>query len=178
MMWVLSALAVLIVAGGFFIWSQSASAAKMLAVGHTAPSFSLPNQDGVLVDSASLSDSWWVIYFYPKDDTPGCTKEACAFRDYLEDLQAMSVRILGVSFDDVASHKAFAEKYHLNFDLLADPEGEVIDAYGARSRLMPGFASRVSYLVDAVGVIRKVYPSVTPAEHAAEIIDDVKALRD
>jgi len=177
MTWILAAIALLALAGGFFIWSQSASAAKMLEAGNQAPAFALPNQDGKVVDSASLAGSWWVIYFYPKDDTPGCTKEACAFRDHLDDLQAMGVRIFGVSFDDVASHKAFAEKYHLTFDLLADPEGKVIDAYGARS-VMPGFASRVSYLVDDVGIICKVYPSVSPSEHAAEIISDVKALRD
>ncbi|MDX8412432.1 MAG: peroxiredoxin [Mariprofundaceae bacterium] len=177
MTWILVAVAVLVLAGGLFIWSQSASAERMLEAGSQAPSFSLPNQDGSVVDSATLAGGWWVIYFYPKDDTPGCTKEACAFRDQLDELQAMEVRILGVSFDDVASHKAFAEKYHLTFDLLADPDGKVIDAYGARS-VMPGFASRVSYLVDGEGIIRKVYPAVSPSEHAAEIINDVRALRD
>lgn len=176
MMWMGGVLLLAIVAAGLLIWSQSARAGRMLAEGSLAPAFQLPNQDGQVVDSASLAGGWWVVYFYPKDDTPGCTKEACAFRDHLEDLQAMGVRILGISFDDVASHKAFAEKYHLNFDLLADPDGKAIDAFGARSAI-PGYASRISYLVDGAGVIRKVYPSVTPAEHAADIITDVNRLR-
>lgn len=158
---------------GFVMRSQ---AADLLPEGTPAPSFSLPNQDGRMVHSRDLSGGWWVLYFYPKDDTPGCTKEACTFRDRLGDLSSLGVRILGVSFDDVPSHKAFAEKYHLNFDLLSDPKGQVVAAYRARSAL-PGVARRVSYLVDGEGVIRKAYPDVTPSEHAEEIIADVKVLR-
>ncbi len=171
------AVALLVLGGGIFFYAQHAKAEGMLHAGDTAPGFSLPNQQGETVSSAALAGSWWVIYFYPKDDTPGCTTEACTFRDHLSDLQSMGVRIFGVSFDDVASHRAFADKYHLTFDLLADPKGEVIRAYGARA-IVPGFANRVSYLVDDQGVIRKVYPSVTPSAHAGEIIRDVKALRD
>jgi len=148
----------------------------LLPVGTAAPAFELYNQRGEIVRSSELTGSWRVIYFYPKDDTPGCTKEACAFRDRLDELQAMDVRIYGVSYDDVASHRAFAEKHHLNFDLLADPEGTVIAAYGAKS-MLPGFARRISYLVDERGVIRKVYPDVSPDTHAAEIMHDVRILR-
>ncbi|MDH4229933.1 MAG: redoxin domain-containing protein [Nitrospirota bacterium] len=148
----------------------------LLPEGSLAPAFSLPNQDGVTVDSSELAGDWWLIYFYPKDDTPGCTKEACAFRDHLDRLTTMQVRIFGVSYDDVASHRAFADKYGLKFDLLADPKGRVIADWGARSAI-PRVARRVSFLVDGSGTIRKVYPNVAPAEHALEIIADVIALR-
>jgi len=175
MIWVGFAIVILVLGGLFIIWRSSVSD-NMLIEGVPAPAFALLNQSGETIDSKSLTGSWYVIYFYPKDGTPGCTKEACSFRDHLHELQVMGMRILGVSFDDVASHKAFAEKYHLSFDLLADPEGTVIRAYGAASAI-PGFARRVSYLVDDAGVIRQTYPNVTPSEHAAGIIRDVKALQ-
>ncbi len=175
MIWVWIAVVILLLGGLLLIWC--ANTGSMLAVGAPAPAFSLPNQNGEVISSSALQGHWYVIYFYLKDDTPGCTKEACSFRDRLHELQAMDVRILGVSFDSVASHWAFAEKYHLSFDLLADPEGRVIRAYGATSPV-PGFARRVSYLVDDAGVIRKAYPDVTPSAHAGEIIEDVRALRE
>jgi len=174
MIWVWTSVAILLLGGLWLFWR--AGHAPLLATGSPAPAFVLPNQYGKMVDAVSLRGRWLVIYFYPKDDTPGCTKEACGFRDHLDRLQAMGVRILGISFDSVASHRAFTEKYHLTFDLLADPDGETIHAYGAASPV-PGFARRVSYLVDADGIIRKAYPDVTPAVHAAEIIRDVQALR-
>ena len=176
MMWVWLAVTVLLLGGSVFLW-RIYSDGELLAVGTPAPVFALPNQNGTVIDTSTLLGHWHVIYFYPKDDTPGCTKEACAFRDRLHELQAMDVRILGVSFDNVASHRAFAEKYRLTFDLLADPEGKVIRAYGATSPV-PGFARRVSYLVDDTGIIRKAYPDVTPSSHAGEIIGDVRSLRE
>ncbi len=174
MIWVWIAVVILLLGGLLLIWRANAD--SMLAAGTPAPAFSLPNQNGEVINSSTLQGHWYVIYFYPKDDTPGCTKEACGFRDRLYELQAMDVRILGVSFDSVDSHRAFAEKYRLNFDLLANPEGRVIRAYGATSPV-PGFARRVSYLVDDTGVIRKTYPDVTPSAHAGDIIRDVKAMR-
>lgn len=173
-LWLAVACVALVVAA-LVLWNGRARAADLLAEGAVAPGFALPNQDGELVDSTTLAGKWFVLYFYPKDDTPGCTKEACAFRDRLGELRGLGVRVLGVSFDDVPSHKAFAEKYHLTFDLLSDPQGEVVGRYRAKS-ILPGVARRVSYLVDDRGVIRKVYPDVSPTEHAGEIIADVKAL--
>lgn len=176
MIWIWVAVAVLVIGGGAYLLLGSGKAGELLPVGTAAPAFTLPNQHGEAVSSAELAGSWRVIYFYPRDDTPGCTKEACTFRDRLDELQAMGVQIYGVSYDDVASHKAFAEKYHLNFDLLADPSGTVIAAYGATS-VLPGFARRISYLADEKGVIRKVYPDVTPGTHATEIMHDVRTIR-
>jgi len=176
MIWIWIAAAVLVIGGGAYLLLGPAKAGELLPVGTAAPAFALPNQHGEAVSSTELASSWWVIYFYPKDDTPGCTKEACTFRDRLGELQAIDVRIVGISYDDVASHKAFAKKYHLNFDLLADPSGTVIAAYGATS-ILPGFARRISYLVDEKGVIRKVYPDVTPGIHATEIMHDVRTIR-
>jgi len=167
---------IILLAALVLFWASRAGAADLLTEGSKAPAFVLPNQDGVPVSSESLSGGWYVLYFYPKDDTPGCTKEACTFRDRLGALQALNVRVLGISFDSVASHRAFADKHGLSVDLLADPKGEVIGLYRAKS-LLPGFARRVSYLVDGEGVIRRVYPNVSPAQHAGEIIDHVTALR-
>jgi peroxiredoxin Q/BCP len=148
---------------------------RLLAEGTPAPPFALPDQRGRVVDSGSLAGSWWLLYFYPKDQTPGCTREACALRDRWGDLSALGVRVLGVSRDTVAAHRAFAERHELPFDLLADPDGAVVAAYGAAS-LIPGVARRVSYLVDPGGVVRKVYAHVAPAGHAAQVLADLKAL--
>jgi peroxiredoxin Q/BCP len=143
--------------------------------GSPAPAFSLPDQDGRAVSTADLKGGWWVLWFYPKDQTPGCTREACGFRDRAGDLAALGVRVVGVSRDGVAAHRAFADRHGLAFDLLADPRGTVVAAYGARSWL-PGVARRVSYLVDPAGRIRKVYPRVAPAGHAAEVAADARGL--
>jgi len=148
---------------------------RLLAEGTPAPAFSLPDAQGRPVGSGDLAGSWWLLYFYPKDDTPGCTREACALRDRWADLSALGVRVLGVSRDTEAAHRAFAQRHGLPFDLLADPEGAVVAAYGARS-MVPGLARRVSYLVDPGGTIRKVYPRVRPARHAEAVLADVRAL--
>jgi len=148
---------------------------RLLAEGTPAPPFTLPDQNGRVVDLRGLAGSWWLLYFYPKDDTPGCTREACALRDRWGDLSALGVRVLGVSRDSMAAHRAFAERHRLPFDLLADPDGAVVAAYGASS-LIPGVARRVSYLVDPGGTIRKVYPRVSPARHADEVLADLQAL--
>lgn len=148
---------------------------RLLAEDTPAPPFVLPDQNGRTVDSGGLAGSWWLLYFYPKDQTPGCTREACALRDRWADLSALGVRVLGVSRDTVAAHRAFAERHELPFDLLADPAGSVVAAFGAAS-LIPGVARRVSYLVDPDGIIRKVYPRVAPAGHAAQVLADLKAL--
>ncbi|MDH5526822.1 MAG: peroxiredoxin [Nitrospirota bacterium] len=169
----LAGVAALVVLGMFL---TRASGSDLLPVGIKGPSFSLPNQHGKVIRNTDLAGSWWVLYFYPKDDTPGCTKEACAFRDHLDRLTGEGVRVLGVSFDDVPSHLAFAEKYQLTFDLLSDPQGNAIRDWRAKSTI-PGIARRVSYLMDGTGTIRKVYPGVDPSQHALEILNDVQHLK-
>jgi peroxiredoxin Q/BCP len=169
----LAAVAALAVLGVFL---TRASGSDLLPAGIKGPSFSLPNQHGQVISNDDLAGKWWVLYFYPKDDTPGCTKEACAFRDHLDRLSGEGVRILGVSFDHVESHRAFAEKYQLTFDLLSDPEGGTIRDWRAKSTI-PGIARRVSYLMDESGTIRKVYPGVDPSQHALEILNDVQHLK-
>ena len=130
------------------------------------------NQNGKYHKLADYKGKWVVLYFYPKDDTPGCTVEACKFRDGLNRLQELNVVILGVSKDSIASHKKFAEKYHLNFPLLSDESKETIRAYHAWSE----GTIRMTYLINPQGEIQKVYENVNPAVHAEEILKDVRGL--
>jgi len=136
-----------------------------------APSFSLVAQDNQSYSLAQFRGRYVLIYFYPKDDTPGCTKEACTIRDQFGEFAKMQVVVLGVSADSVASHKTFAEKYHLPFLLLADETKATIKAYQADGLL---FTKRVSYLIDPQGMIIQVYPDVDPASHAGTILNDVR----
>ena len=144
-----------------------------------APDFKLPDQEG---KNHSLSDylGWWlVLYFYPKDFTPGCTKEACAFRDASQEFDKREVKIVGISKDTVALHKKFAEKYHLNFPLLADPEHQVIEAYGAwgKKKFMGRefFGTlRSTFLINPEGEIVKEYKNVNPTTHSSEILQDLE----
>ncbi|WP_322521444.1 peroxiredoxin [Guyparkeria halophila] len=149
-----------------------------LTVGDAAPAFTLPDQQG---ESRSLADyhgQWLVLYFYPKDDTPGCTTEACSFRDNINRLIAQDAAVLGVSMDSVASHAEFAREYELPFPLLADPEGEVVERYGALSDfLVVKFAKRQTFIIDPVGNIAKIYRKVNPEEHVRDVLDDLKVLR-
>lgn len=146
-----------------------------------AKDFRLPDENG---DYHSLSDykgKWLVLYFYPKDDTPGCTAEACSLRDKLTDLQSLGVEVVGVSKDSIASHKKFKEKYHLNFHLLSDESKATIvvyDAWGKRNFLGKEYEGtiRKTYLIDGSGEIRKVYNNVVPVFHADEIFRDIKNL--
>lgn len=146
----------------------------MLEVGSPAPDFTLEDQSG---SSHTLSDQrgkWVVVYFYPKDDTPGCTKEACSFRDALPRFQDVGAAVYGVSADDRGSHEKFARKYELNFPLLVDPEKRVLNAYGAYGeKSMYGKkymgVLRVTYLVDPDGKIARVWPKVKPEGHADEV---------
>jgi len=152
-------------------------AAAVPAVGSAAPEFSLQDQSGKTWRLAGLRGRWVVLYFYPKDDTPGCTEEACQFRDDLAMLQALNAQIIGVSVDDSASHAAFAKKHSLQFPLLADPDGRVADAYGALSDwVMMKLAKRYTFLIDAQGRVAKAYLKVDTSRHSAEIIADLKRL--
>ena len=149
--------------------------------GSRAPSFSLPDQAGRVVSSTSLAGKPYVLYFYPKDDTPGCTKEACNFRDNMPRFKSHKAAILGVSILDEASKARFADKYDLNFPLLADPDHEVAEKYGAwqqRSmygRLFMGVA-RTTYLIDADGKVARRWDKVKVEGHADEVLDAIDAL--
>jgi len=152
--------------------------AEVPAIGAAAPGFSLPDQNGAVRRLAEWRDRWVVLYFYPKDDTPGCTTEACAFRDDLAKLTALGAQVVGISVDDTVSHKAFAEKYSLPFPLLADTTAEVARQYGALSDwLVLKVAKRYTFLVDPAGRIAKVYQSVDTSRHSTEIVTDLKALQ-
>ncbi len=148
---------------------------SLLSVGAAAPDFEASDQNGHTIRLSELRGKKVILYFYPKDDTPGCTKEACGFRDGYQALQAAGYVVLGVSADDVASHKRFAEKYNLPFSLLADPERKIIKAYGAwGTKNMYGKTYegtlRVTYIIDENGHIAAVFPKVKPETHAQEIL--------
>ena len=144
-----------------------------------APDFKLPDQEGKNHSLSDYQGKWLVLYFYPKDFTPGCTKEACAFRDASQEFDKREVKIVGISKDTVALHKKFAEKYHLNFPLLADPEHQVIEAYGAwgkkkfMGREFFGIL-RSTFLINPKGEIVKEYKDVNPITHSAEILQDLE----
>ena len=151
----------------------------MLKVGNKAPKFELPDQDGKLHKLSDYLGKKVLIYFYPKDDTPGCTTEACNFRDNFADMSKMGLVVLGVSKDGVKSHKKFSEKFNLNFPILSDESTEMINAYGAwRLKKFMGReymgTERMSVLVDEDGKVAKIYESVKPADHTQEVIEDVK----
>ena len=142
-----------------------------------APDFSLPDADGVTRTLADYKGKWVILYFYPRDNTPGCTKEACTFRDHIQEFTKRGVAIVGVSGDSVASHKKFADKYHLNFTLLSDESLDMIKAYKAwgekkfMGRTFSGIL-RMTYLINPKGEIAKVYEKVNPLLHSSEILHD------
>lgn len=144
--------------------------------------FSLPDQEGATHTLKQYAGTWVILYFYPKDDTPGCTKEACNFRDSIAEFQKQGVQILGVSKDSVSSHKKFAEKYHLNFPLLSDESLTTIKAYDAwgekkfMGRVFNGVL-RKTYLIDPKGMVTKVYEKVNPLVHSGEILADLDSLQ-
>lgn len=154
------------------------SYAAELKVGDKAPQFSLVNQNGETLSLQDYQGKWVVLYFYPKNDTPGCTTEACSFRDNINRLIAQQAVVLGVSIDDQESHAEFAKKYKLPFDLLADEEGEVTSKYGALLDLkVVKFAKRHSFIIDPQGHIAKIYRQVSPKEHVREVMADLNALQ-
>ncbi|UCC15794.1 MAG: peroxiredoxin [Gammaproteobacteria bacterium] len=149
------------------------------AVGSPAPEFRLQDQNGDWHTLEQYRGQWVAVYFYPKDDTPGCTTEACNFRDNIFAFRERNAVILGVSLDDVESHQAFAEKYSLPFSLLSDPEAEVADAYGVVTNLgITKFAKRQSFLIAPDGTVAKHYAKVDPDTHSKEILADLMALQD
>ena len=144
-----------------------------LAVGQQAPDFSLPNQDGKLVRLSDLKGKPVLIYFYPKDETPGCTREACHLRDAYERFQKKGATILGISRQDQKSHQEFRTHYKLPFDLLVDSDGKVGDLYGIGNYPVVGYFKRKSVLVGKDGKIVRYYDSVDPDKHADEVLKDL-----
>ena len=142
-----------------------------------APEFTLPDQSGLNYTSKDFRRKWTLVYFYPKDDTPGCTKEACTFRDGFQLFADKNVQIIGISKDNVASHKKFADKFRLNFPLLSDESKDTIKAFGAWTERgfmgHPGIV-RNSYLINPEWMIVKEYIKVKPDQHAAEILKDLE----
>jgi peroxiredoxin Q/BCP len=143
--------------------------------GHQLPDVEFITESGERLAAGDLGGQKTVLYFYPKDDTPGCTKEACAFRDRMGDYEEADVQVYGVSLDSPESHRRFREKYSLNFPLLTDEGGRVAEALGVlrenRKR-----ANRVTFLLDPDGRIARVYPEVSPETHADEILQDAASL--
>lgn len=149
--------------------------------GQLAPDFALPATDGSTIRLSELRGKKVVLYFYPKDDTPGCTKEACSFRDNLGVLQSMGVVVLGVSPDTVASHQKFAQKHGLTFPLLADEGAQVATLYGVwkekkqYGRTYMGI-ERTTFLIDENGIVRRVFPKVKVDGHVEEVIEAIRSL--
>ena len=146
---------------------------------YQAPDFTLTDTTGATHTLADYAGKWVVLYFYPKDDTPGCTTEACSLRDARDDIAALGAEIIGVSKDDATSHDKFKAKYTLNFTLLSDPEGAVIDAYGAWGKKMFGKEGilRKTFIINPAGQVVKVYGRVTPIGHGEQIIAELKNLQ-
>jgi peroxiredoxin Q/BCP len=146
-----------------------------LKPGDTAPAFSLTDENGRIVSSDSLRGKTYLLYFYPKDDTPGCTTEACQLNDNLSQFRALGVPVLGVSRDDAGSHQAFQKKYGLNFGLLTDADRTVHEAYGAWGD-RPGRGEgviRSSFLIGPDGKVRKAWYAVKPDGHALEVLKEL-----
>ena len=152
-----------------------------LAAGDAAPNFSLPDANGNEVSLSSLKDRRAVLFFYPRDNTPGCTREACAFRDAYADLQAKDVAVFGVSTDNAKSHTKFATKHNLPFPLLIDEAGEVgtlFGCYGPKKMYGKEYmgVTRSTFIIGPDGVLEKVYRKVKPEPHVAEVVSDIDAL--
>ena len=152
--------------------------ADVLKIDTMAPSFELEDQVGKSHLLSDYQGQWVVLYFYPKDDTPGCTTEACAFRDEYKVLSALNTQVLGVSMDSTESHAEFAEKYSLPFPLLADIDGKVANQYGSLASLGPiKFAKRHTIIISPEGKVKKVYRSVNATRHSQQVIKDLTRLK-
>jgi len=151
----------------------------MKPVPYPAPQFTLPDSTGTPRSLSDFTGQWIVLYFYPKDDTPGCTTEACSLRDARDDLAELGAEIIGVSKDDASSHEKFKAKHSLNFTLLTDADGKVINEYGAWGKKMFGQEGilRRTFLIDPTGIVRKVYGRVTPLGHGDQVIRELKKLQ-
>jgi peroxiredoxin Q/BCP len=167
----------LLLAAVLLLVSTCLQADETPAVGEAAPGFKLQDQNG---DWHSLEDyrgKWLAVYFYPKDGTPGCTTEACNFRDNIYAFKAIGAEVVGISVDDVDSHKKFSDEYRLPFILLADVEGETARDYGVlRDWKLIQIASRQSFLIDPEGIVAKHYEDVDPDTHTQDVLSDLDSL--
>jgi peroxiredoxin Q/BCP len=161
---------------------RSSEETLVVEAGQPAPEFTLHDQDGQEVSLAQFKGHPVVLYFYPKDDTPGCTKQACAFRDSRSDYEQAGAKVLGVSPDDVKSHRKFADKFELPFTLLADPETKVCEAYGVwKEKSMYGRkfmgVERTTFVIDKQGKVASVFPKVKVDGHSDEVLATIKSLK-
>ena len=156
--------------------ASSSSSIAAPKIGDKAPNFSLQDQDNVTHTLSDYEGQWVVLYFYPKDDTPGCTTQACDFRDAVKRIIASKAMVFGLSLDSVASHKLFAEKYNLPFSLLADETGEVSELYDSLRNFLK-MAKRNTFIVDPKGNIAKIYLSVDPKTHSEMVLSDLSNLQ-
>ncbi len=166
-------LAILALSAGLLL--TGAQAGEPPAVGETAPQFRLQDQNGEWHALEDYRGQWLAVYFYPKADTPGCTTEACNFRDNFYAFRAIGADVVGISVDDVEDQKAFSDKYELPFTILSDPEGATATAYGVlRDFKLMKLASRQSFIVDPAGRIAKHYEDVDPDTHTDEVLADLE----
>lgn len=166
-------LLILIFSINMIVFSRTSNAE--ISVGQKAPDFELLDQYSKTHKITDYHGKWIVLYFYPKDDTPGCTKEACNFRDDILQLQELNAGVLGISMDDAESHAKFAVKFGLPFPLLSDPDGSVAEIYGSLWSLGPiKFVKRNTFIIDTEGRVAKIYRVVKPEVHSREVINDLK----
>lgn len=145
---------------------------------YPAPDFRLPDSEGIFHTLQEYAGKWLVLYFYPEDDTPGCTIQACSMRDARDDIAALGAEVVGVSRDGAAEHEAFKARHSLNFTLLSDPDKHAHTAYGTWGKKMFGVegALRRTFIIDPSGTVRKVYGRATPLGHGERVLSDLKAL--
>jgi thioredoxin-dependent peroxiredoxin len=161
---------------GYPSTSLSAQTENKIEVGSHVPLFKLPDQNGKIFNISNvLGKKNLVIYFYPKDGTTGCTKEACSFRDNLDEFQKSSATIIGISGDNIASHKNFVNKYHLNFTILSDQGNKIRKLFGVPKSMMGVVPGRVTYIVDRKGIVIHIYNSLSkPGQHITEALSALK----
>ena len=152
----------------------------MLETGKPFPNFALPNQDGRVVSRGDFAGKWLVVYFYPKDDTPGCTIQGKSFTATKDDFDAAGIAVVGVSQDDVDSHKSFCDKFAFTIDLLADTDGGLMNALGIGQSEWQGmkFWERTTFVVGPDSTVRKVYEKVSPQGHEQVLLDDIRQLKE
>jgi len=164
--------------GVIMFFSSQSARADAPEIGQPAPNFSLPDQNGKIHTLDNFRGKWLALYFYPKDDTPGCTEQACKFRDDLHKLESLGANVVGISVDNTTSHAKFAKKYNLPFPLLADNKAETAAQYNSLLNLgLVKFAKRNTFLIDQNGKIAKIYLSASASRNSIEVIEDLKNCR-
>lgn len=160
------------------LWLPFASSHAILTVGDKAPNFTLPDQDSIAHTLSNYQGQWVVLYFYPKDDSPGCTTQACDFRDAVDRIIDSKAVVFGLSVDSVESHKEFSNKFNLPFSLLADESGKVSKAYDSlRDFFVFKLSKRNTFIVDPSGNVVKIYLAVDPSTHSQMVLDDLSSLQ-